>query len=439
MTGGYWFWIGAAALVLGSLFSTVAWSVREATRAEVEEAARRKGRQAPNGLIGRVLDDSEAHAISVMIPAVIGFALVALSCVRWTATMRGIAAPDWVDVGIGLGAASVIVWVFGVVIPLSVAEHAPGQSVLRLAWLARTMHFIFRPFTSTAMAVDEVVRRLVGRRVAPGEESREELMSVVEEGEREGQFDETERDMIEAVVEFRSRTVEEIMTPRIEVQALEYTDDLAHVKSFLRGVGHSRIPVYEESLDHIVGILYAKDLLRWISRDDADESAFVLQEVVRSPSFVPETMTVRELLKLLLARRVHLAVVADEYGGTAGVVTIEDIVEEVFGEIHDEYEEGTELLPSIVVNESSRSADIDGRANIDDANDTLEPIGIELPESEEYDTVGGMVMTMLGRIPLRGETLRHNGFVLTVLQAAPTRVERVRVEHAEPAELPPGK
>jgi CBS domain containing-hemolysin-like protein len=359
--------------------------------------------------------------------------------VRWTATLRHADAPDWIDVGVGIGAASVIVWIFGVVVPLSVAEHVPGQSVLRLAWLARVTHFIFRPFTSTAMGVDEIVRRLVGRRVAPGEESREELMSVVEEGEREGQFDETERDMIEAVVDFRSRTVEEIMTPRIEVQAIEYTDDLARVKSLMREIGHSRIPVYEESLDHIVGILYAKDLLRWMSHENAAAASFSLREIVRTPSFVPYTMTVRELLKLLLARRVHLAVVADEYGGTAGVVTIEDIVEEVFGEIHDEYEVGSELLPAIIVDESARTADIDGRANIDDANDNLEPIGIELPESEEYDTVGGMVMAMLGRIPMRGETLKHNGFVLTVLEAAPTRVERVRVEHAEPAEIPPGK
>jgi putative hemolysin len=121
------------------------------------------------------------------------------------------------------------------------------------------------------------------------------------------------------------------------------------------------------------------------------------------------------------------------------VVTIEDIVEEVFGEIHDEYETGTELVPAINVDEASRSAEIDARADIDDANDTLEPIGIELPESEEYDTVAGMVMTILGHIPTRGETLRHNGFVLTVLDAAPTRVERVRVEHVPEEPEAPAK
>ena len=439
MTGGHWFWIGVAALLVGSLFATVAACVREATRSEADEAAKRRGRTEPGSIVDRVLDASEAHAISTMIPAVIGFAIIALSCVRWTATLRGVDVPDWFDVGVGLGIASVIVWIFGVVIPTSVAEHAAGSCVLRCAWLARAVHVVLRPLTSVDMVADEIVKRLAGVKTRPGEESRDELMSVVEEGEREGQFDETERDMIEAVVEFRSQNVEDVMTPRTELKALEYTDDLDVVKAFLREVGHSRIPVYEESLDHIVGILYAKDLLRWMTSEGNSRDNFVLRQVVRAPSFVPETMTVRELLKHLLASRVHLAVVADEYGGTAGVVTIEDIVEEVFGEIHDEYETGTELVPAINVDEASRSAEIDARADIDDANDTLEPIGIELPESEEYDTVAGMVMTILGHIPTRGETLRHNGFVLTVLDAAPTRVERVRVEHVPEEPEAPAK
>lgn len=426
MTGGHWFWIGALALLIGSLCSTVAWSVRESTRSEVEEAAKRRGLRAPNGSIDAVLDKSEAHAISVMVPAVIGFALVALSCVRATATARGMDAPEWLDVGLGLSFASVLVWIFGIVIPMAVAEHAAGACVLSLGWLARGLNLLLRPLTAVAMLADEVVRRLSGAKTVPGEESREELIAVVEEGEREGQFDETERDMIEAVVEFRDQTVEEVMTPRTEVQSLGYTDDLDAVKMFLCEVGHSRIPVYEDSLDSVVGVLYAKDLLRWMSQDDT--RPFELREVIRKATFVPETMTVRELLKQLLAQRVHLAIVTDEYGGTAGVVTIEDIVEEVFGEIHDEYEIGTELVPNIKVDEANGTAEIDARAAIDDANDDLEQIGVELPESEEYDTVGGMVMTMLGRIPTRGDTLRQDGFVLTVLEAAPTRVERVRVQ-----------
>jgi len=256
-----------------------------------------------------------------------------------------------------------------------------------------------------------------------------ELLSAVDQSERIGHIDETARDMIEAVVEFRSTTVEEIMTPRTEINALEYTDDLGTVKRFVREVGHSRIPVYRDNLDHIEGILYAKDLLHWMADDAAGD--FSLKEILRTPSFIPETKTVRELLKELLARRVHIAIAADEYGGTAGLVTIEDMVEEIFGEIEDEYEQDDDERPSVDIDTVTNSAEIDARKPIDDANDVLEAIGIELPESDDYDTVSGFVATTMGRIPEAGQTLRHEGLLITVLEAEQTRVLRIRVERED--------
>jgi CBS domain containing-hemolysin-like protein len=263
-----------------------------------------------------------------------------------------------------------------------------------------------------------------------------ELLDVVEEHEFEGDIDESEREMLEAVVSFRRLTVEEVMTPRTDIQAIEYTDDLEKVKKLVDDRGHSRIPVYEENLDKIVGILYAKDLLRWIIHrsDSGAQKPFVLREILREAMFVPETKTVRELLTELLARQVHIALVADEYGGTSGLVTIEDIIEEIFGEILDEYEEPEDVHGAVMLDEAARAAEIDARVRIDEANDELEAVELELPESDDYDTVGGFVVSTLGRIPAAGESLRAGAVLVEVLEAEPTRVVRVRVTAAPPPE-----
>ncbi len=259
------------------------------------------------------------------------------------------------------------------------------------------------------------------------------MLSVVEEGEREGRIDETEREMIEAVVDFRSTTADQVMTPRTEVVALEYTDDLDDVLAFLSDAGHSRLPVYEDNLDHIVGLLYAKDVLRWLAGHDAREGrSFSLRSILRKATFVPETKIIRELLKELIAERVHIAMVADEYGGTAGLVTVEDMVEEIFGEIHDEYEDDEgEERPSVDLDPEFLSAEIDARERIDDVNDRLEPIRLRLPEDDDYDTVGGFVIVSLGRIPRAGESFVHDGLEIEVLEAEPTRVVRIRIRSAD--------
>ena len=171
-------------------------------------------------------------------------------------------------------------------------------------------------------------------------------------------------------------------------------------------------------------MLYSKDLLHhMIAAEEHRGEGFVLRPLLRPVIFVPETKTVRELLAEMLQKRVHVAMVADEYGGTSGLVTFEDIVEEIFGEIQDEYEQPTENdAPSVDLDPEAATAGVDARLRISDANDRLEPIGIRLPESEDYDTVGGLVVVTLGRIPTPGECVRLDGVSLTVLQAEPTRV-----------------
>jgi CBS domain containing-hemolysin-like protein len=237
--------------------------------------------------------------------------------------------------------------------------------------------------------------------------------------------------MIEAVVRFRDRTVAQVMTPRTEIEAIEADLSLSDVTAAIRRIGHSRIPVFDGTLDRVVGIFYVKDLMRWLAGEGSRQGrTFELRHVMRPAYFVPESKTVRELLSELLKKRVHIAVVADEYGGTAGLVTIEDIIEEVFGDIQDEYEVPEADAVEVKVNAEKRSAEIDARTYVNDANDELRELSVEIPESEHYDTVGGFVTVTLGRIPAAGETFTHEALKVTVIAAEPTRVTKVRIEPA---------
>ncbi|MBX9737614.1 MAG: hemolysin family protein, partial [Phycisphaerales bacterium] len=337
-------------------------------------------------------------------------------------------APDIVDVLLGVAIGAMVLWVFSVVMPMSIANHAGARVVYSRSLILRTLDVLLRPVRSVGSFSDEVVRRLVGVRAQDSQEQVEaELLSVIEEGEATGAIGEQEREMLEAAVKFGDLTVEQIMTPRTEIEAMQVSNDLGTVIRMMRELGHSRIPVYDESLDNILGLFYLKDLMHWLGDGPRAGRAFDIKSILRPAHFVPETKTVRELLNELTERKVHIAMVADEYGGTAGLVTIEDIIEEVFGEIRDEYEPSTPEMPDVVLRVEKRDADIDGAARIADVNDHLEPLGVQIPISEEYDTVGGFVTTTLGRIPSSGETFALENMTFTIVEAKPTKVVRVHM------------
>ena len=438
-----WLWVSLGSLAAASLFSALHISLRQVARASIEEAAgrRRESRPRTAAMIMSIHADTEGHALAAALPRAIFTMLFAVGMVG---VVTGIGPGQTVggaDMAIGLLIAALLFWIMGIAVPTSVARHAGVQTIAVWSPLIRVTAVLCSPLSRVTAFFDEIVRRLAGDTKPKNTDILEaELLSVVEEHDTDGQLDHIARDMIEAVVEFGTTTVEEIMTPRTEVEAIAYTDELEKIKQVVRKVGHSRIPVYKGDLDHIVGILYAKDLLHWLSDPEQNGKRFVLRDILRGAAFVPETKTLRELLTELLAKRVHMAVAADEYGGVAGIVTIEDIVEEIFGEIEDEYEQGEER-PSVDIDPEQSAAEIDARKHIDDANDALEAIGVELPEGEDYDTVGGFVVVTLGRIPEAGESFRHEKAEITVTEAEPTRVVRVRVvrvreESQAPEETP---
>lgn len=319
--------------------------------------------------------------------------------------------------------------VFSIAIPHSWAKYTGENVLARTYKILKVLSRALGPVLVVLELHDKFVRRLAGVADMPPEqaqeEKQEELLSVVEQGKLEGVVDEEEMEMIENVLELSDTSAEEIMTPRTDLVAVNANDSLEKVLETISTAGHSRIPVYEENIDNIIGLVYAKDLLAEIGRD---MNQFKLRDKIRKAYFVPETKPLRVLLHEFQNQKLHIAVVLDEYGGTAGIVTIEDILEELVGEIVDEYEETpTEELKRI----DERTVEVDARMHIDDLNEELD---VELPEDEDYDTAGGFVFSHLGYIPKAGISFEYADIRFVILAAEARRIKRLRIVKLDPKE-----
>jgi putative hemolysin len=226
--------------------------------------------------------------------------------------------------------------------------------------------------------------------------------------------------MIHAVIELGDQRVHEVMVPRIAMVTLTADATIGEAIDIIVAEGHSRIPVYEDSVDEIVGIVYAKDLLPFLKSGAPEPPQ--LRSLLRTPVFVPESMTVDDLLHELQRRKVHIAIVLDEYGGTAGLVTIEDLLEEIVGEIQDEYDEEEPMIVKL----SDDEARVDGRASVDDLAELFET-HVPLEDEDEYDTVGGLIYHRIGGVPKPGDQVSVDGLTLTVETTDGRRVSKVLV------------
>ncbi len=231
-----------------------------------------------------------------------------------------------------------------------------------------------------------------------------------------GEF-EKEQELMDSIIDFSDKIVREVMVPRIDIVCVEIKSNLSKVVEELKKAGHSRIPVYEERIDDVRGVLYAKDILVLLSEDS---NSFELKSILRKPYFVPEYKRIDELLREFQANRIHMAIVVDEYGGTAGLVTIEDIMEEVFGEILDEYDKEALLVKKL----DGGSYILDARIPIDDLNELL---GTTF-EDDGYESLGGMIYSIMGKIPRQHDAAELSGYKFTVEQVRAQRILYVRVE-----------
>ncbi|MFW6161862.1 MAG: hemolysin family protein [Planctomycetota bacterium] len=316
-----------------------------------------------------------------------------------------------------VGYAFVGILVVGEVIPRAWGRGVADRWLHRFFPVLHYVELMFRPLTAVLQGINALIGRLTNVPMDYPEvvELSDEIRSVVSNGDQDGVIEEEEREMIASIFELQDRDVGDIMTPRTDVVCIEADATVQELRTLAVRCGYSRIPVFDGTRDHIIGIVHVKDLLEF---DSPDAGA---RQVVQAPTFVPETKRVAELLQELRAKKVHMAIVLDEYGGTAGIVTLEDVVEEIVGEIEDEYDEEA-AEPLVPVN--PHTAECAARLPIDDLNDAL---GIRIPEDESYDTVGGFVVAELGHIPAKGETFPWRHIEFTILDATDRRIRRLRV------------
>jgi putative hemolysin len=342
-----------------------------------------------------------------------------------TGLLGGFEAVDYWIIVSALAISGGVLWVFASIIGGAVAAAVPVGTICKSWWLLRLSMLLGGLARVPIAVIGEIVRRLTGANLIHQNGStdvEEQLLKSIEHSQREGGIPAKAAEMLENVVEFRTTDVGEIMTPRTDVEGIEHTDDLQEIRKFVLESGRSRIPVYEENIDHILGILYAKDLVAFF---DEEVESFNLLSILRQPIVVPDTKPVQELLGDFQRSEVHMAVVIDEYGGTAGIVTIEDVIEEIVGEIRDEHDDAEADQPKLV-KISDCLVEVDGRYNIHDLNDEL---SWELPEDEEYDTLAGFVLARLGHVPEVGEVLEIHEKRFTTLEASATQINRISIAY----------
>jgi len=356
-----------------------------------------------------------ALASAVAAVSIVELLATPLSGVSWIGERAGVLALLVVTLLV-----SVVSIVLGELIPKGFALANPDRIALVASGPISLFAKIVSPLVALLVLLTKVISKPFG--IDPTrtpELSAAEIRLIVEQGSQQGVLEAEEEQMISAVMSLSDSKLHEVMVPRIDIVAIDQEATFDEAVEVVLKEGHSRTPLYRESVDHIVGILYAKDLLRLIA---AGGTRPRLRDIMRPALFVPESQSVDDLLHELQRRKVHMAVVLDEYGGTAGLVTIEDLLEEIVGEIQDEFDEEepmkVEIGPGEVI--------LDGRAAIDDLTELVEP-ALELEDDEEYDTLGGFVYHRIGRVPVVGDAVVIEPFVITVIKVSGRRVGKVRV------------
>jgi len=309
--------------------------------------------------------------------------------------------------------------VFGELAPKSMAIQRSVRTIMAISVPLRFFFIVFRPLIWLLNSFANFILQLFGINAAQGEvyHSSEELQYLLEQGKETGVLDSNEHELIQNVFDFNERVVKNIMVPRTKISGLDIKTQQNELLEILITEGYSRMPVYDDVIDKIVGIVHAKDILPLLARN----VQIVLKDIIRKPYFVPETKKINDLMAELQQKRIQIAIVLDEFGGTAGMVTLEDIVEELVGEIQDEFDEEKPIVEKINENEFI----VNALAPIYDVNSHLPH---DLPEDGDFDTVSGWLGDIFGKIPEVGEQKEANGYNITVLKKSDQNIESVKLE-----------
>jgi putative hemolysin len=397
-------------------------------RSRVEQMVE-EGRRGAHRVRNLTSDPGRFLAVVQIAVTFVGFLAAAFAGVNLSQPLADALATAGVDAGTAGAIALVVVTVlvslftivFGELVPKTLALAHPESFATALAVPVDVLGRVLHPIVAVLTRATSAIARLIGAEVSTEQQiSADELRLIVERGGEQGILEAEEEQMINAVIELGERRVHEVMVPRVAMASLPADATMEQAIDLVIEVGHSRVPVYHDSIDEIVGILYAKDLLPYLKPDAGPRPS--LRKLLRPPVLVPESMTVDDLLHEFQRRKVHIAIVLDEYGGTAGLVTIEDLLEEIVGEIQDEYDVEEPMVERL----SDHEARVDGRADVDELLELFD-LDLKLEDAEEYDTVGGLMYHRIGGVPSPGDTVDVDDLRLTVETTDGRRVGKVLV------------
>jgi len=428
-----WLQLGAILLLLiaGGIISAWRYALLTVRKSQMEDALRAGHPRAPAAL--RMIEQPQEIDLNVQIvqtlltiaAAAIGAAFL---CDNISAALNSEKNPvscrlyPWLALVIIIAVISFLrVWI-GEVIPRKLAENNPLKLALAGVRPLSLLNGLCTILKTPLNFASEPLLWLLRARPAPTSASaaEERIIDLVEKGTKSGQFDQTEHDLIKSVFDFADTTVSQCMTPRIEISAIDINWPTNKALQFIREEGYSRFPVYENDLDHIIGILFTRDVINLLY----DRQLIIIQDLIRPPYFVPDSLQISELLKDMQARQAHIAVVLDEFGGTAGIITIEDVLEELVGEIQDEFDEEEESLRLA----ADGTAEVDAAMYVDDFNKQFKAT---LPE-ERGDTVGGLIFTSLGELPEVNQKITVADIEFTILSLDGNRIARVLARRIKP-------
>lgn len=413
----------AEALITGGIFVICLLMIAFVASAEVALASTSRTRirhlldsgEPSAKLVDRLISDPARFLSTLMLGKSISYVVAGAMLFRFS-LLRGWSSPSTLAIFF-LG------WLMLVTVQImsrAFVLRNPPRAALVLGIYVSILVGLLLPLSSFLRAVGARVRN--GSEEATAESiflSEDGLRFLLHVGEGEGVIEEDEKQMIVGIFEFGDTTAREVMVPRLDVTAIGAELSIAECLPVILASGHSRIPVYQDNIDNIVGLLYAKDLLRCFHENRPDTP---LAQILRPAYFVPESKKLDDLLKEMQGRQIHLAVIVDEYGGTAGIVTIEDMIEEIVGDIRDEYDSEEPLIQTLNANTHL----FDARVSLDEVSDVIEADLSELYDN--VDTLGGLIYSELGRVPEQGEGLDVEAWRFTVLGVNSRRIEQVRAE-----------
>ena len=419
MSGEAFLAIALSSLLVTHLAATATKVLQDIAWHELQEYCRRRERQR----FDQIHDHADEVATSMETLMFLSVTVFALAGMGWMESqLMPSSRVAFFLIGVVIG--TFVLLAAAVWIPKAIAEVTGTAFVYHTWHVWRGISRVVRPLTWGATLAPALLRRLLGitRETNEEEALEDEIRAIVVEGQHDGLIDSDVREMIEGVIELDDANVADIMTPRDKMDVMSLQLDWDQILQHVTQIGRTRIPVYDSSPNEIVGVLYVKDLFAALQQND--ESRRPLADILRESWTVPASMHLDELLQQFLQTRNHLALVVDEYNAVTGLVTIEDVLEEIVGEIVDESDK--EDLAEIRVIDDNHAI-VQGRAHLQEINDQL---GIDLPEDDEFDTIGGFLMHELGRVPKQGESIHWKNLKISVMEASGRRAELVRIASA---------